>query len=207
VLLVRSLAPAWVAYLDSDWSMALASLARLTTAALEYTFKNGLCIYCGIANCVACSATGVCATCSNVTTFYNAGNACLFCDANCAVCSSNKICQTCSNSSFLPSLIGQCILCTIPNCQTCSIINNCSQCIPGATFFNGSCNLCNLTNCVTCSANNVCGSCESGYVLNNGTCTLSCNVSRCSGCSVADVCSTCNQSFANGTQTVTLFLG
>lgn len=34
MLLVRSLAPVWVAYLDSDWSMALASLARLTTAAL-----------------------------------------------------------------------------------------------------------------------------------------------------------------------------
>ena len=77
-----------------------------TSCLTDYTFNEGLCTFCGIPNCQSCSAFGVCATCSNITTFYNAGSSCLFCYSDCAVCSDNKVCSQCNDTNKRPNLIG-----------------------------------------------------------------------------------------------------
>ncbi len=176
---------------------------------------SNTCLSCNVPGCLNCSSINICSTCANSATgapqFPSpTGGACFPCNnslnylANCLSCTNVNSCGLCQNGYQLFNPVGSpgtCILCNIPNCQTCGLSGStvvCQTCGVGYSQNGGNCVQC-LYPCATCNSNaapNNCASCQPPFyfsvALSNGTCLANSipncvsynptNINQCTSC-------------------------
>jgi hypothetical protein len=176
---------------------------------------SNTCLSCNVPDCLNCSSINICSTCANSATgtpqFPSpTGGACFPCNnslnylANCLSCTNVNSCGLCQNGYQLFNPVGSpgtCILCNIPNCQSCGLSGStvvCQTCAVGYSQNGGNCIQC-LYPCATCNSNalpNNCASCQPplyfSVALPNGTCLANSipncvsynptNINQCTSC-------------------------
>jgi proprotein convertase subtilisin/kexin type 5 len=107
---------------------------------------------------------------------------------------------SCPTNYFFNITTNLCDTCSIPNCATCSNLDQCSVCNTGfdltaTAIASAQCTSCALEGCLNCKSSTICDKCDSAknYFLdkNAGMCIL-CTLSNCLDCLNLTTCSTCD---------------